>query len=353
MARIELRNVAKTYGAVDVIEGLDLHVEDGEFLVLLGPSGCGKSTILRMVAGLEDVSGGSIHFDDTRVDTLPTQKRNVAMVFQNYALYPHMTVARNMGWGLGLAGASNSEISSRTKLAAEKLGIYELMDRKPAALSGGQRQRVAMGRSIVRDPAAFLFDEPLSNLDAKLRGQMRREIKQLQQELGTTALYVTHDQVEAMTLATRVVVLNRGKIEQISPPLDLYARPASLFVADFIGTNPMNFLEAVVTETNTLRTGNATWAMPDGLSEADRRPGTALTLGVRPEHILLDDEGMLPITFVEKLGSDTVFRAALEDDELMVRCDPGLGVRTGDRVGLRADPAKMHAFSPETGLRLN
>jgi ABC-type sugar transport system ATPase subunit len=227
------------------------------------------------------------------------------------------------------------------------------MQRKPAALSGGQRQRVAMGRSIVREPAVFLFDEPLSNLDAKLRGQMRREIKQLQRDLGTTSLYVTHDQVEAMTLATRVVVLNRGKIEQVSPPLDLYARPASLFVADFVGTNPMNFLDAVATETGTLRTGGIDWPMPEGLSEAARQPGSVLILGLRPEHLLVNGTGTLPVTFVENLGSDTVFRVALGSSEIMVRCDPSLGVREGDRIGLRAEPAAMHVFSPHTGLRLN
>jgi ABC-type sugar transport system ATPase subunit len=353
MARITLRNVSKSYGSVCVIEGLNLDIADGEFLVLLGPSGCGKSTILRMVAGLEDISGGSIHFNEARIDTLPTQRRNVAMVFQNYALYPHMTVTRNMAWGLGLAGVSHTDIATRTSIAAGKLGISELMQRKPAALSGGQRQRVAMGRSIVREPAVFLFDEPLSNLDAKLRGQMRREIKQLQRDLGTTSLYVTHDQVEAMTLATRVVVLNRGKIEQVSPPLDLYARPASLFVADFVGTNPMNFLDAVATETGTLRTGGIDWPMPEGLSEAARQPGSVLILGLRPEHLLVNGTGTLPVTFVENLGSDTVFRVALGSSEIMVRCDPSLGVREGDRIGLRAEPAAMHVFSPHTGLRLN
>jgi len=353
MARIELHDVLKSYGSVRVIEGLNLTVEDGGFLVLLGPSGCGKSTILRMVAGLEDLSGGSIHFDDTRVDTLPTQRRNVAMVFQNYALYPHMTVRRNMGWGLGLAGTPKAGIETRTTRAAGKLGIAELMERRPAALSGGQRQRVAMGRSIVREPAVFLFDEPLSNLDAKLRGQMRREIKQLQEDLGTTALYVTHDQVEAMTLATRVVVLNAGRVEQVSPPLDLYARPASRFVADFVGTNPMNFLDAVTTDAGTLRTGSVDWPMPAGLSDANRCPGTALTLGLRPEHLTVHPKGDLPVTFVEMLGSDTVFRAALDKTELMVRCDPTLGIREGDRVGLDADPARMHVFSPSTGQRLN
>jgi len=246
MASVELKNIRKAYGSLDVIHNISLSIEDGQFVALVGPSGCGKSTLLRMIAGLEEITSGEIMIDDAVVNELTPRERNIAMVFQSYALYPHMTVAENMGFNLKLSGLPKPQIEQRVAEAARMLDLTKLMDRKPAQLSGGQRQRVAMGRAIVRNPAVFLFDEPLSNLDAKLRVQMRSEIKTLHQKVKTTSIYVTHDQIEAMTLADRIVVLNQGKIEQEGTPLELYKKPANLFVAAFIGSPAMNLIEGVV-----------------------------------------------------------------------------------------------------------
>src|ERR1700732_3503781 len=288
MASVEIRDVRKAFGATEVIHGVNVMIEDGAFVVLVGPSGCGKSTLLRMIAGLENITGGQIKIGDRVVNDLPPKARDVAMVFQNYALYPHMTVAANMGFSLRLRHAPQEEIDARVKRAAAILGLEPLLERFPRQLSGGQRQRVAMGRAIVRDPQVFLFDEPLSNLDAKLRVQMRTEIKELHQRLKTTTVYVTHDQIEAMTMADRIVVMHQGLVEQIGAPLDLYDRPDNLFVAGFIGSPAMNFLKGAL-KVN----GKAEFQGPEGVSlpvmaaaapaGSDGRP---VVYGVRPEHFI-------------------------------------------------------------------
>ena len=286
MATVTLRNVRKSFGKTDVIHGVDLEIADGEFIVIVGPSGCGKSTLLRMVAGLETVTSGEVEIGGRLVNKVEPMDRDIAMVFQNYALYPHMTVFDNMAYGLKIAKVPKSEIEDRVATAAKLLQLEEYLKRRPRELSGGQRQRVAMGRAIVRKPAVFLFDEPLSNLDAKLRVQMRLEIKALQRELGVTALYVTHDQVEAMTLADRMVVMNGGVADQVGKPLDVYADPRTEFVAGFIGSPPTNFLDT---------------ALLPGLS-------TAPSLGIRPEHLQIEGQGRLTATvsFAEALGAETL-----------------------------------------------
>ncbi len=327
MATITLKNVRKSYGKTEVIHGVDLDVEDGELIVIVGPSGCGKSTLLRMVAGLETVTGGEIHIAGRRVNELEPRERDIAMVFQNYALYPHMSVRANLAYGLKIAKVDKAEIARRVEKAARMLQLSDYLDRKPRQLSGGQRQRVAMGRAIVREPAAFLFDEPLSNLDAKLRVQMRMEIKALQRELGTTSLYVTHDQVEAMTMADRVVVMNDGVAEQIGPPLEVYRNPASLFVAGFIGSPPMNFLR------------------PDLLNVGIEG---AQTLGIRPEHVALTTPEAGTVTghvaFCEALGADTLVHVRLADGSVMIARDEGDPVETGTAVGLVLDTAHLLGF---------
>jgi ABC-type sugar transport system ATPase subunit len=350
MAAIQLVKTTKKYGAVTGVDAVDLTIADGEFIVLLGPSGCGKSTLLRMVAGLEDISSGEIRFDGQRVNDISTQKRNIAMVFQNYALYPHMSVADNLSFGLKIKGADDRTIASKIAGAAGILGISEFLARKPRQLSGGQRQRVAMGRSIVREPVAFLFDEPLSNLDAKLRGQMRMEIRQLQKTLKTTALYVTHDQVEAMTLADRVVVLNRGRIEQVAPPLELYRRPATLFVADFVGTYPMNFLDATLADDG-LHLGDGS-TLP--MIERVGRPGTKVRVGLRPEQVHIDPAGPLAMTVnvVEPLGSDTLVHGHVGSEPMLVRVDPGVDVSAGQSIRLSIASDHLHVFDGTTQQRL-
>jgi ABC-type sugar transport system ATPase subunit len=349
MAAIELVKTTKKYGAVTGVDAVDLKIADGEFIVLLGPSGCGKSTLLRMVAGLEDITSGEIRFDDQVVNDISTQKRNVAMVFQNYALYPHMSVADNLSFGLRIKGADENTIRSKITGAANVLGIADFLARKPRQLSGGQRQRVAMGRSIVREPVAFLFDEPLSNLDAKLRGQMRLEIRQLQKTLKTTALYVTHDQVEAMTLADRVVVLNKGRIEQVATPLELYSRPATLFVADFVGTYPMNFLDATTTEEG-LRFADGSVLPLDERHSSGRK----VRAGMRPEQLHVDVAGPLTmvVDVVEPLGSDTLVYGKIGNDRLLVRVDPSTPVKTGDRVALGIAPGHLHVFDIQSTRRI-
>ena len=320
MAEISLRGVRKSYGPTEVIHGVDCEVADGELIVIVGPSGCGKSTLLRMVAGLETITGGEVWIKGRKVNDLEPRERDIAMVFQNYALYPHMSVFDNMAYGLKIARVPRDEIRARVDKAAAMLELAPYLARKPRELSGGQRQRVAMGRAIVRNPAAFLFDEPLSNLDAKLRVQMRMEIKALQRELGVTALYVTHDQVEAMTLADRMIVMNDGRAEQIGRPLEIYDDPASTFVAGFIGSPPMNFL-------------------PDG---------NGLT-GVRPEHLRLcaPVEGLVAgrVRFTEALGAETLAHVALDGGGIAtVRLDAHAAAREGEAVGLAADPARLYRF---------
>jgi multiple sugar transport system ATP-binding protein len=340
MAQVTLRKVVKMYDEVQAVRGIDLDITDKEFIVLVGPSGCGKSTTLRMIAGLEEISGGDIAIGGDVVNDVPPKDRDIAMVFQNYALYPHMNVYENMSFGLKLKRTPKDEIDRRVKQAAQILDITELLDRKPKQLSGGQRQRVAMGRAIVRDPKVFLFDEPLSNLDAKLRVQMRTEIKRLRERVATTTIYVTHDQVEAMTLADRIVILNHGRIEQIGTPEDVYDRPASTFVAGFIGAPPMNLLPAA--------------ALP-----AAGRASEGLLLGVRPEHLVWHEGGVgggTPLvegtaSLVEPLGSDTLVSLDVGGTAVVARLPPRLVRRKGEAVRLAADPANLHFFDRSTGLR--
>jgi multiple sugar transport system ATP-binding protein len=328
MGSIRLEGVSKTFGRTTVIPGVDLDIADGTFVVFVGPSGCGKSTLLRLIAGLEDVSAGRIIIDGSDVAKLPPAKRGLAMVFQSYALYPHMTVRKNIGFGLRMAGRPRDEVARKVEAASNVLNLSAYLDRKPGELSGGQRQRVAIGRAIVREPKAFLFDEPLSNLDAALRVQMRLEIARLQKSLATTTVYVTHDQVEAMTLAERIVVLNGGRVEQVGSPLELYARPDNLFVAGFIGSPRMNFVSG----------------------ELAARMGAA-TIGVRPEHIVAsrDGEGWRgTVAAAEHLGSDTfLYIDVPQTDGITARAIGELGLKQGDQVRLTPDPARIHRFDSQ------
>ncbi|PGH54387.1 sn-glycerol-3-phosphate ABC transporter ATP-binding protein UgpC [Azospirillum palustre] len=357
MATVEIRNVRKSYGPVEAIKGIDIAIQDGEFLVLLGPSGCGKSTLLRMVAGLEGITGGEIAIGGRVVNHLDPKDRDIAMVFQNYALYPHMTVFDNMAYGLKIRGIPKAEIRARVDKAANILELGRFLDRRPSQLSGGQRQRVAMGRAIVREPAAFLFDEPLSNLDAKLRTQMRVEIKRLQDRLGITSLYVTHDQVEAMTLADRILVMNHGVAEQIGTPLEVYQRPASLFVAGFIGSPPMNVLDGRIDDRGeaVLLPGGQRLALPQPRPTDAGRP---VKLGIRPEHMTVAAEGFsggfsIEIELVEALGADTVVYGRLPDGEsLLVRMAGIPTVRERDRLTVTPQDGALHLFDAVTGRRV-
>ncbi|RZT41873.1 sn-glycerol-3-phosphate import ATP-binding protein UgpC [Cupriavidus agavae] len=359
MAKLSLRNVQKTYaGGTQVVHGIDMEIADGEFIVIVGPSGCGKSTLLRMVAGLETITGGEVHIGEKVVNDLEPAGRDIAMVFQNYALYPHMSVYDNMAYGLKIRGMSKAEIEQRVKHAAGILELAPLLERKPRMLSGGQRQRVAMGRAIVREPAVFLFDEPLSNLDAKLRVQMRLELKELHRRLRTTSLYVTHDQVEAMTLADRMMVLNGGRVEQIGTPLDVYARPASTFVASFIGSPPMN-LVPVVRSGAQMRVvpkdgqgGEATLGhLPMGL----HLPEQAL-LGLRPEHVepcaAHDAIAEVEVRVVEALGADSYAYGTLGGQPIVVRLDSHMPVRAGDKLPITASADHLHFFDTQSGKRI-
>ncbi|WEX09833.1 sn-glycerol-3-phosphate ABC transporter ATP-binding protein UgpC [Chelativorans sp. AA-79] len=355
MASIRIRNLVKRFGSVTVIPDLSLDIPDHEFVVLVGPSGCGKSTLLRILAGLETVNEGDVHIGDERVNTVPAARRDIAMVFQDYALYPHMTVRQNMAFALEMRGMSKAEIDERVKKAATLLHIDGLLDRRPKALSGGQRQRVAMGRAIVRDPKVFLFDEPLSNLDAKLRAQVRAEIKALSQQLRTTMVFVTHDQIEAMTMADRIVVMKSGIIQQVGSPEDVYEKPANLFVAGFIGSPSMNFIP--------VRISGSEISLEDGRSiEAarlfERRPagvenGEALVLGVRPEHFLFkpDDPAAFKaqVSLVEPLGSDTLVHFKAGGIDAIARVSPDLRPRPGDTLPLIPAANKAHLFASETG----
>ena len=330
MAKVLLRDVRKSYGDLQVIHGVSMEIEDGEFVVILGPSGCGKSTLLRMVAGLETISGGEIVIGERVVNDLEPKDRDIAMVFQNYALYPHMSVRENMAYGLKIRNLPAAEIEARVQRAAGILELSQLLDRRPRELSGGQRQRVAMGRAIVREPAVFLFDEPLSNLDAKLRVQMRAELQALHRRLATTSLYVTHDQIEAMTLANRMIVMNAGRAEQIGAPLEVYAKPASTFVASFIGSPPMNLIPA----------------------ERDGRP---VLRGVRPEHLepCAESDAVLHavIVLVEPLGADTLAHGVVNGARIIVRLPASTQVREGS-LPLRFDPGNEHCFDASSGKRI-
>jgi multiple sugar transport system ATP-binding protein len=347
MADLRLRGVGKFYGRIEVLRDVDLDVDDGEFVVLVGPSGCGKSTLLRLIAGLEEITEGELAIGGRRMNEVPPRHRDIAMVFQSYALYPHMTVARNMGFPMEIAHRPRSERAGPVGRAADVLGLTPLLDRFPRALSGGQRQRVAMGRAIVREPTVFLFDEPLSNLDAALRVEMRLEIARLHQRLRTTTVYVTHDQVEAMTLADRIVVMNGGRIQQVGSPMELYDRPANRFVAGFIGSPTMNILEGVASPGG-LRLGDGTvWPAA---------PGTA-ALGIRPEHLSLSPTSVpgvaATLLIVERLGSDTnLFCEASGIGPLLARVHGNIDLAPGAAVTLSADPARLHPFDPD-GWRLS
>jgi len=356
MSEIELKHVGKRYGQVSVLDDISLEMGDGEFVVLVGPSGCGKSTLLRMIAGLEDITTGEITIGGKVVNNMPAKERDIAMVFQSYALYPHMKVADNMSFSLRLAGTPKAEIRQRVMEAAEILGLESLLDRLPRELSGGQRQRVAMGRAIVRNPRAFLFDEPLSNLDAKLRVKMRGEIKRLHQRLGKTMVYVTHDQTEAMTMADKIVVLNGGRIEQAGAPLELYNDPVNRFVASFIGSPEINLFETVYEGGKgvTLKGGAV---LPLG-APLDVPPGTEIVYGVRPQHILLGASGVeATVVVVEPTGEAQEVLARLGDQD-SPEADISIVVRDhallspGETIHLVVDPARLFIFSKATGLRL-
>ena len=344
MARVEIDRVVKRYGAVEVVHGVSTALEDGEFVVLVGPSGCGKSTLLRMVAGLETISDGNIVIDGEVVNDVAPKERNIAMVFQNYALYPHMTVAENMAFSLKLSRVPKPEMRVKVEQAAGILGLDKLLDRYPGQLSGGQRQRVAMGRAIVRDPEVFLFDEPLSNLDAKLRVQMRAEIKALHQRLKTTTIYVTHDQIEAMTMADRIVVMRDGIIEQVGAPLDLYDNPANIFVAGFIGSPAMNFLDGVVE--------NGLFAGPDGVRIKTSLPDGPVVAGTRPDKIGLGGDGApLEVLMVEPTGAETQVLLRAGGTQLVAQIQGRVAIRAGERVPVRFREEAIYYFDKETGAR--
>lgn len=352
MARIQLQDVRKSYAGQEVIHGVTIDIENGEFVVIVGPSGCGKSTLLRMVAGLEDISGGTVSIGDRVVNTLEPRERNIAMVFQNYALYPHMSVRDNMAYGLKIAGMAKADIDAAVARAAAMLELEPFLDRKPRALSGGQRQRVAMGRALVREPAAFLLDEPLSNLDAKLRVQMRLQIKDLHMRTGQTTLYVTHDQVEAMTLADRLVVMDRGIAQQIATPYEVYTTPANEFVAGFIGSPAMNIFD--------VRSEGGTLVLPGGhrVAVADKPPEGDLRLGLRPEDIetVQDGQHAFPVVLksVEWLGADAYGYCVIEnsDTQLTVRMPGNAPATRGDRLQISLSQSRLHYFSKSDGRRL-
>ncbi|HET6522789.1 MAG TPA: sn-glycerol-3-phosphate import ATP-binding protein UgpC [Geminicoccaceae bacterium] len=365
MAGVIVDGVVKRFHRFEALKGVSAEIEDGELMVILGPSGCGKSTLLRCIAGLEEVTAGEIRIGGRRVNDLEPKDRDIAMVFQNYALYPHMSVYDNMAYGLRNRRTPRPEIDRRVREAANILGLAEMLERKPRQLSGGQRQRVAMGRCIVREPAAFLFDEPLSNLDAKLRVQMRLEIKQLQERLGTTGIYVTHDQVEAMTLGHRLMVMNAGEIEQIGAPLEVYERPASVFVAGFIGSPAMNLLDAEIADDGTALVGEQRLPLP---FRPPVSAGRHVTLGLRPEHLRLQADGgapppgeadalVLAVDVVEALGADTVVHGRVGGNHtaghaVTARLDGSVQVAAGDRLPLTIDRARLHLFDRQTGRRI-
>ena len=349
MATITLKNVSKSFGPVRVIHGIDIEIADGEFIVIVGPSGCGKSTLLRMVAGLETVTSGEVRINNERVNDKEPMDRDIAMVFQNYALYPHMSVRQNMGYGLKIAGLPKDRIEAKIVEAARLLELEPLLDRKPKQLSGGQRQRVAMGRAIVREPTVFLFDEPLSNLDAKLRVQMRLEIKELQSKLGVTALYVTHDQVEAMTMADRMIVMNGGAVEQIGTPLEVHQKPRTLFAAQFIGSPAMNVFDAEI-KAGSVKLGNVV------LTQAQAPPGD-VKVGIRPEHLIPDDAGDLEIALkiAEPLGASTSLHGQIVGTLVQVTASlPGVHQIDSGRNKMRFSvlAEHIHLFDPATGIRL-
>ena len=351
MAKIEIKNVEKNYGTSKVLEQISVSVNDGEFLALVGPSGCGKSTLLRMLAGLEDITTGEILIDDKVVNDIPPKQRDVSMVFQNYALYPHLNVAENMAFSLTLAGASKTEKAARVSEAAEILGLTELLNRKPKNLSGGQRQRVAMGRAIIRRPKVFLFDEPLSNLDAKLRVAMRAEIKALHQKLKTTAIYVTHDQIEAMTMADRVVVLNEGRIEQVGRPLELYDNPINKFVAGFIGTPSMNLIDGQIDLS--ARIPYAVFKSGEKLAlplHSSLQDGDKSIYGIRPENCKVSGSGVpAKVELVEPMGAETQILVRLNEQKFIISIHERLHVSPGDTIRFEPDINKVVIFDQKSG----
>ena len=360
MASLTMRNVRKSFGRVEIIKGVDLDIADGEFVVFVGPSGCGKSTLLRMVAGLEEITSGDILIDDKLCNDIAPKDRGIAMVFQSYALYPHKSVYANMAFALEIAGFSKAEIAEKVAKAAKILHIEHLLDRKPGQLSGGQRQRVAIGRAIVREPKIFLFDEPLSNLDAALRVSTRAEIAKLHEDLGSTMVYVTHDQVEAMTLADKIVVLRGGIVEQIGAPLELYDNPANLFVAGFIGSPKMNFLKGRVESVAGRRVGVrlpefGNVVAPVEVKGEPAPVGAAVTLGLRPVHFTPDGEGVLDVTvdMLEHLGSETlVYARGSASDLLTIAQEPHCALVAGDRLTARFRPSDALLFDSDSGRRI-
>ena len=350
MATVDIRDVRKSFGSFEVLHGVSVDIPDGEFVVLVGPSGCGKSTLLRMLAGLENITGGEIAIGGRVVNNVPPKDRDIAMVFQNYALYPHMTVAQNMGFSMKLAKAPKEASDREVLRSARILVLEDLLHRYPRQLSGGQRQRVAMGRAIVRNPQVFLFDEPLSNLDAKLRVQMRAEIKELHQRLKVTTVYVTHDQIEAMTMADKIVVMNGGNVEQAGPPLELYDRPANLFVAGFIGSPAMNLVRGKVSG-NAFRTPDGTqWPLPpNGHARSDQDA----VYGIRPEHMRLDPEGIrATVQLVEPTGSETQVLMRVGEVSLVGAFRERVAARPGDTLPVAPEPGLAHLFDGATGQRL-
>ncbi|HTK00897.1 MAG TPA: sn-glycerol-3-phosphate import ATP-binding protein UgpC [Bordetella sp.] len=359
MATLSFRNVKKTYaGDIPVIHGIDVDIADGEFVVIVGPSGCGKSTLMRMVAGLESITSGEIAIDGRTVNNLEPAERDIAMVFQNYALYPHMSVFQNMAYGLKIRKMSKDEIRRRVETAAQILELESLLDRRPRQLSGGQRQRVAMGRAIVREPKVFLFDEPLSNLDAKLRVAMRLELLKMHRRLGTTSLYVTHDQVEAMTLAHRMIVMNKGRPEQIGTPMEVFERPASTFVAGFIGSPPMNLVPVNVQGGGTMKTAAGLDLAINPTDVPGVVRGRGVVLGLRPEHMVLNAPGMrVTIEMVETLGSEQLVHGRCGDADVIVRCTTRqlqeATIKPGDQMNIGPDGRHpLHWFDADTGKRI-
>ncbi|MEN3286302.1 MAG: multiple sugar transport system ATP-binding protein [Bradyrhizobium sp.] len=353
MASVEIRGVRKAFGATAVIHGVDVDIEDGEFVILVGPSGCGKSTLLRMIAGLENITGGEIRIGGRVVNDVPPKERDIAMVFQNYALYPHMTVADNMGFSLKLRGARPEDIKKGVARAAEILALTPLLDRYPRQLSGGQRQRVAMGRAIVRDPQVFLFDEPLSNLDAKLRVAMRTEIKELHQRLKTTTVYVTHDQIEAMTMADKIVVMHDGIIEQMGSPLELYDKPDNQFVAGFIGSPAMNFLNGRLKSNGTAYVETENGAKLPVMTAPAASEGQPVVYGVRPEHLELANDGIeAEVVVVEPTGSETQIVARIGTQDIIAVFRDRHEVNPGEKIHLRPRASAAHLFDKDSGRRI-
>jgi multiple sugar transport system ATP-binding protein len=361
LASVSLQKVSKRYGDVSVIEDLDLEVLDGELMVLVGPSGCGKSTVLRMIAGLEDISGGTVLIGGRAVNGLAPKDRDISMVFQNYALYPHMTIRENLEFGLKMRKTPRAEMERLVSEAAGILGMANVLHRRPRELSGGQRQRVALGRALVRHPAVFLFDEPLSNLDAKLRVQMRAEIKKLQQRLGTTSIYVTHDQIEAMTMGSRIAVMRDGRIQQVGEPLEIYQRPVNLFVANFIGTPPMNFLRARLEKGGVAALAAGTsLSLPPSNRPPETSTGRNVVLGIRPENVVDARDGgegptvslPLEVDFVEPLGDEVIVHGRVGEESLLCKLAPNHIPQPGSRLVVALELSRMHVFDAETELRM-